>query len=199
MMNPSLPQEEIDVPMPVIKPGERDRSLAAEVRKRSGTNFNLCYQCRSCGNGCPFVQAMDYPPNVLLRLLQYGQDQTVLESKTIWVCAGCHTCSSQCPMAIDMAGVMDILRLIAVERGVAIAKPNIRDFHEEVLRSLERYGRAHKLGIMWRYKVQTRRWFSDMDTGLKMLAKRKLELRPSRVKAIKEIEDLFKCFWRKSR
>jgi heterodisulfide reductase subunit C len=199
MMNPSLPQEETEVPMQVIKPGDRDRSLAAEVRKRSGTNFNRCYQCRSCGNGCPFVQAMDYPPNVLVRLLQYGQDQTVLESKTIWVCAGCHTCSSQCPMAIDMAAIMDILRLIAVERGVAIAKPNILDFHEEVLRSLERYGRAHKLGIMWRYKLQTRRWFSDMDTGLKMLAKRKLELRPSRVKAIKEIEDLFKCYWRESK
>jgi hypothetical protein len=38
-----------------------------------------------------------------------------------------------------------------------------------------------------------------MDTGLKMLAKRKLELRPSRVKAIKEIEDLFKCYWREAK
>jgi heterodisulfide reductase subunit C len=198
-MNSSLPQEQIDLPMPVIKPGERDRSLAAEVRQRSGTDFNRCYQCHSCGNGCPFIQAMDYPPNVILRMLQYGMHQAVLESKTIWVCAGCHTCSSQCPMAIDMAAIMDTLRIIAVERGVAIGKPNILGFHEEVLRSLERYGRAHKLGIMWRYKIQTRRWFSDMDTGLKMLAKRKLELRPSRVKAIKEIEDLFKCYWREAK
>ena len=198
-MNSSLPQEQTDVPMPVIKPGERDRSLAAEVRKRSGTDFNRCYQCGSCGNGCPFIQAMDYPPNVVLRMLQYGMSQAVLESKTIWVCAGCHTCSSQCPMAIDMAAIMDTLRIMAVERGVAIGKPNILGFHEEVLRSLERYGRAHKLGIMWRYKIQTRRWFSDMDTGLKMLAKRKLELRPSRVKNIKEIEDLFKCYWREAR
>lgn len=198
-MKPSPSQEETDVPMPPIKPGERDRSLAAEVRQRSGANFNRCFQCRSCGNGCPFVQAMDYPPNVLLRMLQYGMDQAVLESKTICVCVGCHTCSSQCPMAIDLAGIMDVLRLAAMERGVRIAKPYIPDFHEEVLRSLKRYGRAHKLGIMWRYKLQTRRLFSDMDTGLKMLAKRKLELQPSRVKAIKEIEDLFQCYWRKSK
>jgi heterodisulfide reductase subunit C len=46
--------------------------------------------------------------------------------------------------------------------------------------------------------VQTRRWFSDMDTGLKMLAKRKLDLRPSRVKGIDEITDLFRCYWRES-
>jgi len=185
--------------MPAILPGERNRTLLAEIKKRSGTDFNRCYQCRACANGCPFVQAMDYPPNVVLRLLQYGMYQQVLECKTIWVCAGCHTCSSQCPMAIDIAGVMDTLRLLAVEQGVAIAKPNILDFHEEVLRSLEYYGRAHKLGIMWRYKVRTRRWFSDMDTGLKMLAKRKLDLRPSRVSAINEITDLFKCYWREAR
>ncbi|RJR36909.1 MAG: heterodisulfide reductase [Deltaproteobacteria bacterium] len=205
-MNPPLPQEKTDGPMPektdapmTIKPGERDRSLAAEVRSRSGTNFNCCFQCRSCGNGCPFIQAMDHPPNVLLRMVQYGMDREVLESETIWVCAGCHTCSSQCPMAIDLAGVMNTLRIMAMERGAAVAKPNILKFHEEVLGSLKRYGRAHKLGIMWRYKLKTRRWFSDMDTGLKMLAKRKLELRPSRVKAIKEIEDLFQHYWRKGK
>jgi heterodisulfide reductase subunit C len=198
-MSQTQRKEKIDPPMPAIQPGERNRTLLAEVKKRSGTDFNRCYQCRACANGCPFVQAMDYPPNVVLRLLQYGMDRQVLESKTIWVCAGCHTCSSQCPMAIDIAGVMDTLRLMAVEQGIAIAKPNILDFHEEVLRSLEHYGRAHKLGIMWRYKVRTRRWLSDMDTGLKLLAKRKLDLRPSRVKAIDEINDLFKCYWRESR
>ncbi len=198
-MSRTLPQAKTDAPMPAITPGERNRSLLAEVKKRSGTDFNRCFQCRSCANGCPFVQAMDHPPNAVLRLLQYGLDQQVLECNTIWVCVGCHTCSSQCPMAIDIAAVMDTLRLLAMERGAAIAKPNILDFHEEVLHSLQRYGRAHKLGIMWHYKLQTRRWFSDMDTGLKMLAHRKLELRPSRVQAIDEITGLFKCYWGESR
>jgi hypothetical protein len=101
-------------------------------------------------------------------------------------------------MAIDMAAVMDTLRLMAVEEGVPIGKPHILDFHEEVLRSLENYGRAHKLGIMWRYKVQTRRWFKDMDLGLKMLAKRKLDLWPSRIQAQEELANLFKCYWRES-
>lgn len=186
-------------PYKVIDAGRLKRSLAAEVMAQSGTDFNRCYQCGSCANGCPFLQALDYTPNVVLRLLQFGLREEVLGCKTIWVCVGCHTCSSQCPMRIDLAAVMDTLRLMAVEEGVAIGKPNILDFHEAVLRSLERYGRAHKLGIMWRYKVQTRRWFSDMDLGLKMLAKRKLDLRPSRVQAVAEITDLFKCYWRESK
>ena len=183
----------------MIKVDNLRQSLAAEVTERSGTDLNRCYQCRSCGNGCPFVQAMDYTPNQVIRLVQYGLRHEALTCKTIWVCVGCHTCSSQCPMGIDIAAVMDTLRLMAVEEGVAIGKPNIIDFHEEVLRSLEKYGRAHKLGIMLGYKRQTGRWLKDLDVGLKMLAKRKLDLFPSRVRDVnKEIADLFTCYWRKS-
>jgi hypothetical protein len=101
-------------------------------------------------------------------------------------------------MGIDLAAVMDTLRLMAVEEGVAIASPHILDFHEEVLRSLERYGRAHKLGIMLRHKMSTKSWFKDLDVGLKMLAKRKLDLWPSKVKDIKEIAGLFQCYWREA-
>ncbi len=179
-----------------VETGNLRSFLAAEVIERSGAALNRCYQCKTCGNGCPFVRAMDYTPNQVIRLVQFGMRQEVLSCKTIWVCVGCHTCSSQCPMAIDIAAIMDTLRLMAVEEGVAVGKPNIIDFHEEVLRSLEKYGRAHKLGIMLGYKRQTGRWLKDLDVGLKMLARRKLDLIPSRVRDVKEITDLFKCYWR---
>jgi heterodisulfide reductase subunit C len=197
-MNPTDALEKVDR-AGIAVPAEINRSLASEVMERSGTNLCRCYHCGSCANGCPFIQAMDYPPNMVLRMIQYGMREEALRCKTIWVCVGCHTCSSQCPMDINIASIMEVLRHMAVAEGVSIAKPEILDFHEEVLRSLERHGRAHKLGIMWRYKVQTRRWFSDLDVGLKMLARRKLDLRPSKVQAIEEIAQLFKCYWRESR
>jgi hypothetical protein len=49
---------------------------------------------------------------------------------------------------------------------------------------------------MLRYKVRTRDWFSDMDVGLKMLAKRKLDLMPSKVKNIAKIKHLFDGIWK---
>jgi heterodisulfide reductase subunit C len=192
-----LLRQEIEPP-DMVEAGKPRTSLAAEVNARSGAGLNRCYHCGSCGNGCPFVQAMDYTPNQVLRLVQFGLRQEVLTCKTIWVCVGCHTCSSQCPMSIDIAAVMDTLRLMAMEEGVAIGKPTILDFHEEVLRSLKKYGRAHKLGIMLGYKRQTGRWLKDLDVGLKMLARRKLDLIPSRVRDVKEITDLFTCYWRES-
>jgi hypothetical protein len=91
-----------------------------------------------------------------------------------------------------MAAVMDAMRQIAVETDAAIAEPDVLDFHREVLRSIERYGRTHKLEIMMRYKARTRTWFADMDVGLRMMAKRKLDLMPSKVRNNKDLKRMFR-------
>ena len=173
-----------------------DRQLVAEINRLSDTDLNLCLHCRSCGNGCPFVEAMDYPPNAIIRLLQYGMLDLALKSSTIWICVACSTCSSQCPMSIDIPAIMDALRCMALEKGATVAQPNILDFHREVLNSIERYGRVHKLGVMLRYKVLTGGWLTDMDLGLRMLGKRKLELWPSKMRAMGEITRLFHPSWK---
>ena len=175
----------------VIEFDRSDRTLLSEISRRSGTRLNLCLHCRTCACGCPFLQGMDYHPHAVLRLLQYGLFQAALECKTIWVCVSCHTCSSQCPVGIDIAAVMNTLRLMALEKGITPGKPNILTFHQEVLRSLKNYGRAHKLGIMWHYKIHHQGWFEDLDVGLKMLVKHKLELLPSRVNAMEDLLFLF--------
>ena len=175
---------------------ELDREFAAEVNRQSETNLNLCYQCRTCSNGCPFVAAMDYPPNVVLRMIQYGMRRRVLECATIWVCVNCHTCSSQCPNNIDIAAIMNTLTKMALEEGVPIPTQSILDFHVQVLHSIEVYGRAHKLRIMLRHKLASGEWFKDLDLGLKMISKRKLDLFPSRVKNFKEIRRLFEPYWK---
>jgi heterodisulfide reductase subunit C len=114
-----------------------------------------------------------------------------LESSDTWLCMGCNACSTACPMAIDIAAVMSALREMAIEEGVRIAEPCIFHFHQEVLNSIRRYGRTHKLEIMMRYKLRQRDLFSDMDMGLRMLAKRKLDLRPSKIINKTQIRKLF--------
>jgi heterodisulfide reductase subunit C len=168
-----------------------DRSLQREVNELSGENVGLCFHCRTCAGGCPFIAAMDYPPHGVLRLVQLGLRKEALECSTIWICVACNTCSIQCPMAIDIAAIMDALRHMALHEHAKIAEPDILEFHREVIDSMERYGRTHKLEIMLRYKLRVHQWFQDMDIGLKMLAKRKLDLMPSRVKNIGEMRDLF--------
>jgi len=175
----------------LIKATDLDRNFAVAVGRRSGVSFLRCLHCRSCSGGCPFNQAMDYAPHEVIRLVQLGLRREALECSSIWICVGCHTCTIQCPMAIDISAFMDSVSQIALEEEAVVAEPDIFNLHKEVLHSIERYGRAHKLEIMLRYKVKKRAWLEDLDVGLKMLAKRKLDLRPSKVKNIGEITKLF--------
>jgi heterodisulfide reductase subunit C len=168
------------------------KRVQADVRSHTEVNYNCCFQCKTCANACPFLDAMDIHPNVVLRLLQLGMDQPALESSTIWVCVGCNTCCDSCPMAIDIPSVMDALRQLALEKKVAIKEPDILNFHRQVIDSIKKYGRTHKLEIMMRYKLVKREYLQDIGLGVTMLKKRKLDLMPKKVKDINAIENIFK-------
>ncbi len=153
--------------------------------------LNRCLHCRSCANGCPFVGAMDYHPNQVIRLVQLGMEKEALSCSTIWVCVGCNTCCINCPMAIDIPGIMDSLRHLALEKQVVIPETDILNFHQEVMHSIEKYGRTHKLEIMLRYKLKTMNFFSDMNVGIQMLKRRKLDLTPSKIKDKDALKKIF--------
>ncbi len=175
----------------MIHQGSEYKSLASEVKKNSGIDFNSCLHCKSCANGCPFLEGMDVAPNAVIRMIQFGMEKKALNCSTIWVCVGCNTCSSACPMAIDIPAVMDALRHKAMEQGIKIKESDILNFHKEVLNTVKKYGRTHKLEIMMRYKLKTMDLLSDMGMGLKMLQKRKLDLTPSKIQDKKAIEKIF--------
>ena len=179
------------IPIEILNVTQTDTAFANEVIRRSGVEINKCWHCQTCAGGCPFVRAMDYPPNRIIRMVQLGLRKEALESSGIWICVGCNTCSIQCPNCIDIPAVNDALRQMAMAEGVVVAEPNILNFHQVVLQSIQRHGRTHKLEVMMRYKLKKHDWFSDMAVGVKMFAKRKLELLPSRSKNIAEIRRLF--------
>jgi len=86
------------------------------VEELSGENLYACYQCGKCAAGCLFAEHMDLLPNQVLRLVQLG-DESVLSSKAPWVCASCLACQVRCPKGVDIAKVMEALRLLSLRRG----------------------------------------------------------------------------------
>ncbi|MHB1160744.1 MAG: 4Fe-4S dicluster domain-containing protein [Chloroflexota bacterium] len=91
--------------------------FVGKVKEISGQNLMACYQCGKCSAGCPAVSAMDLLPNQVIRMVQLGQEEEVLRSRTIWLCASCVTCASRCPKGVDLSRVMDALRLIVLRSG----------------------------------------------------------------------------------
>jgi len=77
-----------------------------------------CNQCGKCSAGCPMSFAMDLLPNQIIRLAQLGQEDDIAKANTIWICASCITCSVRCPKGVDLARVMEALRLITSRKNI---------------------------------------------------------------------------------
>ena len=163
----------------------------SEIDRQSKTKTSVCFHCLTCSGGCPFAELMDYQPHQINRLVQLGMKAEALRSSAIWICVGCHTCSVQCPQNVNIPAIMDSLRHMAIKEGYKIGEPDILNFHNEVVDSIKKYGRTHKLEIMIRYKLARKDFFSDMEVGLKMLLKRKLDLTPSKIKDINDLNKIF--------
>ena len=170
--------------------GHADRFLKI-INHVSRQNINRCWHCWTCGGGCPFAAHMDLLPNQVIRLIQMGRGEDALGCNTIWLCVGCHTCSSQCPNSIDVAAVMDALRQLAIRDGIVTPEMDIYRFHKYIYGSIERHGRLNKLAAMVQFKVGSGRLFSDLQSGLKMITRGKLELLPQKVGNRDELNRIF--------
>ena len=153
--------------------------LAQAVLRESGQNVNLCYQCRKCAAGCPVSYAMDYKPAQLIHAIRLGMDDLVLGSKTTWLCASCETCTTRCPQEVDVAKVMDAVKITALRRGVRPAIPQVASFYKAALANIKKCGRMYELGMIVGLKLRTFEFFKDAGLGMKMFRKGKLKMIPS--------------------
>lgn len=166
--------------------------LLEEVQERSGTQVSACFQCHKCSTGCPIGPEMDFLPSQVMRLVHLGAENEVLASQSIWLCASCEACTTRCPMAIDIAGVMDALRIMAIDRQTVLPDAHGKEFHRSFLGSVRRHGRVYEMGMMAAYKLRTFDLFSDVDKVPQMLAQGKLSLLPNRSGSIKEVREIFR-------
>lgn len=44
------------------------------IEKFTGEKIVNCYQCGKCTAGCPLASEMDYPPSLMMRMLQTGEE-----------------------------------------------------------------------------------------------------------------------------
>ena len=163
-----------------------------EVERRSGTPGGACFQCHKCSTGCPIGPDMEILSSQVMRMIHLGQEQPVLESQAIWMCASCEACTTRCPMQIDIAAVMDALRMMAVERTVDLPNARGEQFNRSFLESVRRNGRVFEMGMMMAYKLRSRDLFSDAEKTGQMLAKGKLRLVPKRSGAAAEVAAVFR-------
>lgn len=167
-----------------------------EILDTREISVQKCYQCGKCSAGCPLAEDMDYPPSVIMRMLQTEDKEmeaTTLRSMTIWLCVTCETCATRCPMEIDIPGVMDFCRERSLKK--KMTHPNAKNiiaFHKAFLDSVDYTGRLYELGLIADYKTRSFQLGQDVNLAPGMIAKGKLGFIPEVIKDRKGIGNIFK-------
>jgi len=168
------------------KPMSSSQALLADaVLRESGQKVNLCYQCKKCAAGCPISYEMDHTPAQLIHAIRLGMDDLVLNSKTMWLCASCETCTTRCPQDVDVAKVMDAVKITALRQGIKPAIPQVASFYRAALANIKTCGRMYELGMIVDLKRRTFEFLKDVGLGMKMFKKGKLKLLPSLTGALR--------------
>jgi heterodisulfide reductase subunit C len=76
---------------------------------------------------------MEMGPHEVIRYTLLGLEEEVLGVNTFWLCASCLQCTSRCPKGIDIARVMDALRMVVLRKKERQDHIQIPDFPEGFL------------------------------------------------------------------
>lgn len=174
---------------------EKD-TLAYKIEKSIDVLSRKCYQCGKCSAGCPVADEMDYPPSMVMRMLQTetpANDEKLLNAYSIWLCVTCEMCVGRCPMDIDIPGVMDFLRHRSLkEKKVNPKAKNIIAFHKSFLNSIRLTGRLFELGLTLDYKRRSMTLLQDMTLAPGMIKRGKLHFIPEIIKGKSQISKIFR-------
>jgi len=174
----------------VVNPEQGNRKFLNKLEEQ-GVDVQACYQCGRCSAGCPVTEFFDVTTMEVVRLAAYGMEDMLLNTRAIWLCAACETCATRCPNDIDIAVLMDVLRELALRKGVEPAEPRVPAFHRSFLGSIEHWGRVYEVGMIAAYKLRSRDYTGDMNLGVKMFTKGKLNLMPHSIRGKAEIRQIF--------
>jgi heterodisulfide reductase subunit B len=162
-------------------------TLASALQREIGQNVRLCYQCARCSSGCPVADKMDRAPHQVMRALQLD-DRSVLESDAAWLCASCYTCTARCPQDLDVAGILDAVRIESKRLGVPADVADVDRFSSHFVANVRLFGRVYELGLMAGINLASGRPFANAGMGMGMLKRGKLGLLPAIAREPKRVE-----------
>jgi heterodisulfide reductase subunit C2 len=181
--------------------GDLGDHFLRRIEGETGANIAACYQCERCTNSCPVSVFMDIKPHQVIRYIQLGWREQLLGSATIWVCLSCEMCTTYCPNAVGVAETINHLRNLAARSSIAPREKQLAVFHHTFLEELHRFGRVNEFWLMatlnrkpgiLKEKWQSGQLKKEMALGLTLWRKGKLKLLPSRCRAVKDIQALYR-------
>ena len=87
-----------------------------DILRISGVNPRKCMKCGKCSGTCPAYDEMEYHPHQFVYMVERGQIDKLMASKSIYKCLTCFACLERCPRNVEPAKLIEAVRLAVVRQ-----------------------------------------------------------------------------------
>ena len=91
-------------------PSTVNSELLRQVEGFGATDVTSCFNCGNCTAVCPLSRDGTYFPRKIIRYLQLGAENKLLQSPEPWLCYYCGECSETCPRQANPGETMMAVR-----------------------------------------------------------------------------------------
>ena len=85
-----------------------------QILRMSGVNPLKCMRCGKCSGTCPSYDEMEYHPHEFVYMVETGDIEPLMKSKSIYKCLSCFACVDRCPRGVEPAKLIEALRLCVI-------------------------------------------------------------------------------------
>lgn len=155
-----------------------------------GDKIKQCLQCGTCTGTCPVSDVMDITPRQTIAMFRAGLLKEILNSRTIWICASCYSCTVRCPVGIRVTDTLYALKRLAMEKKIYPDNFPVYALSQAFIKNVYKYGRNYELGLGIKYflKASILKLFGSAGVGMAMITRGRMGLLPQKIKKIDEVQ-----------
>ncbi|MFW6136486.1 MAG: 4Fe-4S dicluster domain-containing protein [Candidatus Aminicenantaceae bacterium] len=159
-----------------------------------GESLKKCIQCGTCTGTCPVSYTMDITPREIIALFRAGEIESILSSRTIWICASCYSCTVRCPQGVKVTDILYTLKRLAIENEIFPKKFPVYALSNAFVRFTNMFGRSYEPGLILSYYLRTNplKLFGMLPLFLKMAPRGRIGMLPQKIKGRKNFSKILK-------
>ncbi len=170
----------------------RDSLLLQVANIPGGESIKKCIQCGSCTGSCPVSYTMDITPREIIALFRARDIESILSSRTIWICASCYACTIRCPQGVQVTDILYALKRLAIEQKIFPKRFPVYSLSKSFVYLANRYGRSYEPGLIVAYFLKTNpfKLLGMVPLFLKLFFKGRIGILPKKIKGSKNFSKI---------
>ena len=153
-----------------------------------GESIKKCIQCGCCTGSCPVSHTMDIMPREVIGLFRAGDIESILSSRTIWICASCYGCTVRCPQGVKVTDIMYALKRLAIENKIFPKRFPVHALSNSFVNLTNLFGRSYEPGLIIAYFIRTNplKLLGMIPLFIKLMSKGRIGFLPKRIQRHKK-------------